>query len=222
MPSDTGDTGASETMRGWKFLERGRVAPFGGHVWPAPGSGAPGDWIQPPGGEVFACRMLDLPWWVNAELWEVELAAPVRTLATQIVGRRGRLLRRMAGWDEVALRAYGVACAERAREVSVSLLLREGRTADADALRQARGPLELYREAQHLATDGSRAATVIGYLAAAALRAAEGAAAAAAHHAADAAVVADGAAGALERELEWQARWIGERAGLAFPMVASV
>ena len=75
---------------------------------------------------------------------------------------------------------------------------------------------------QHLATDGSRAATVIGYLAAAALRAAEGAAAAAAHHAADAAVVADGAAGALERELEWQARWIGEHAGLAFPMVASV
>ena len=54
MLSDTGDTGASETMRGWKFLERGRVAPFGGHTWPAPGNGAPGDWIQPPGGEVFA------------------------------------------------------------------------------------------------------------------------------------------------------------------------
>jgi len=223
MPSDTGDTGASETMRGWKFLERDRVAPFGGHAWPAPGSGAPGDWIQPPGGEVFACRSSDLPWWVNAELWEVELAAPIRTLPTQIVGRRGRLLRRIAGWDEVALRAYGVACAERARDVAVSLLVREGRTSAADALRQTRGPLELYRVAQALATDAAtRGATVVGYVAAAALRAAEGAAAAAAHHAADAAVVADGTPGALEREVEWQARWIGERAGLPVPMMARV
>ena len=223
MPSDTGDTGASENMRGWKFLERGRVAPFGGHVWPAPGSAAPGDWIQPPGGEVFACRISDLPWWVNAELWEVELAAPIRTLPTQIVGRRGRLLRRIAGWDQAALRAYGVACAERARGVAVSLLLREGRAVDADALRRIEGPLELYRVSQGLAADAAtRGAIVVGYLAAAALRAAEGAAAAAAHHAADVAVTADGTPGALEREVEWQARWIGERAGLAARMASSV
>jgi hypothetical protein len=210
-------------MRAWKFLERGRVAPFGGHTWPAPGRGAPGDWIQPPGGEVFACRTSDLPWWVNAELWEVELAAPIRALPTQIVGRRGRLLRRMTGWDEPALRAYGIACAERARGVAVSLLLREGRTADAETLQQTRGPLELYRVSQELATDAAtRGAAVVGYLAAAALRAAGGAAAAAAHHAADAAVVADGTPGALEREIAWQARWIAARAGLAAPMVASM
>jgi hypothetical protein len=160
---------------------------------------------------------------VNAELWEVELAAPVRTLPTQIVGRQGRLLRRIVGWDPVALRAYGVACAERAREVAISLLLREGRAADAEALRRTGGPLELYRVSQGLATDAAtRGAIVVGYLAAAALRAAEGAAAAAAHHAADAVVLADGTTGALERELEWQARWIGERAGLTVPMVASV
>jgi len=221
MPSDTGDTGASETMRGWKFLERGRVAPFGGHTWPAPGNGAPGEWIQPPGGEVFACRILDLPWWVNAELWEVELAAPLRTLATQIVGHRGRLLRRMVGWDDSGLRAYGVACADRAREAAASLLVQERRTVDADALRRARGPLELYRVAQGMTTDAaSPGAMVVGYLAAAALRAAEGSAAAAAHHAADAAAIADGTPGALQRELEWQARWIVERAGLPAPVVA--
>ncbi len=221
MPSDTGDTGASETMRGWKFLERGRVAPFGGHTWPAPGNGSPGEWIRPPGGAVFACRTFDLPWWVNAELWEVELAAPIRTLPTQIVGQRGRLLRQMVGWDETGLRAYGVACAERARDVAVSVLLREGRTTEAGTLRRARGPLELYRVAQALGTDAATAGgTVVGYLAAAALRAAEGAAAAAAHHAADAAAVADGTPGALQREIEWQARWIVERAGLSAPMPA--
>src|SRR5215470_409656 len=108
MPSATGDTGASETMRAWKFLVRGRVAPFGGHVWPAPGSGAPGEWVLPPGGEVFACRIPDLPWWVNDELWEVELDGPIRSLPTQIAARRGRLIRRMVGWDEAALRAYGL------------------------------------------------------------------------------------------------------------------
>jgi len=210
-------------MRAWKFLERGRVAPFGGHVWPAPGSGAPGDWIRPAGGEVFACRIPDLPWWVNAELWEVELESPVRTLPTQIAGRRGRLLRRMLGWDEVAVRAYGVACAERARDLTVSILLHEGRSADADALRQTQSLLELYRVSQGLATDATTpGTTMVGYLAAAAFRAAEGAGAAAAHHAADVALIADGTPGALEREVEWQARWIVERGGLSMSAVAAV
>ena len=151
------------------------------------------------------------------------MGAPIRTLPTQIVGQRGRLLRRVLGWDEVALRAYGIACAERARGVTASLLLREGRTADAEELRQTRGPLELHRVSQRLATGAGTVGTIaVGYLAAAALRAAEGAAAAAAHHAADAAVIADGTSGALEREIEWQARWIAERAGLAVPVVAPV
>src|SRR5262249_6302383 len=174
MPSATGDTEASDTMRAWKFLERGRMAPFGGHVWPAPGHGAPGEWIQPAGGEVFGCRMSDLPCWVNAELWEVELEGPIRTLPTQIVGRRGRLLRRMVGWDELAPRAYAVACAERARDLAVSVLLHEGRDVDAEALRQARGPLELHRVSQAMATDArTPGSTMAGDVAAAALRAAE-------------------------------------------------
>ena len=223
MPSDTGDTGASEIMLAWKFLERGRVAPFGGHVWPTPGTDAPGPWIQPPGGEVFACRISDLPWWINAELWEVELEAPIRTLSTQVAGCRGRLLRRMVGWDDVALRAYGVACAERARDLVVSLFLREGRTADADALRQTRSPLELCRVSQGLAAEATTPATTMaGYVGASAFLAAEGRAAAAARHAADAAMAADGTPGVLEREIEWQARWIVERAGLGVPTVATV
>ena len=36
----------------------------------------------------------------------------------------------------------------------------------------------------------------------------------------DAAAVADGTPGALQREIEWQARWIVERAGLSAPMPA--
>ena len=223
MLSDTGDTGASETMLAWKFLARGRVAPFGGHVWPPPETGGPGPWIRPPGGEVFACRISDLPWWVNTELWEVELEEPIRVLPTQIAGRRGRLLRLMVGWNQLALRAYGTACAERARDLAICLFLREGRTADADALRQTRSPLELCRVAQGLATDATTpVATMAGYLSASAFRAAEGAAAAAARHSADAAMAAHGTHGVLEREIEWQARWIAECAGLGVPTSAAV
>src|SRR5262249_41516700 len=142
---------------------------------------------------------------------------------TQVAGRRGRLLRRMVGWDDVALRAYGVACAERARDLAVSVLLHEGRSADADALRQTRSPLEFYRVSQGLATDAATPGTTrAGYVPAAALRAAEGAGAAAARHSADVGLIADGTAGALEREIDWQARWIVERAGLVVPVVAAV
>jgi hypothetical protein len=35
-------------------------------------------------------------------------------------------------------------------------------------------------------------------------------------------MAADGTSGVLEREIEWQARWIVERAGLSVPTVATV
>ena len=50
MPSATGDTGAEQPMRAWKFLDPGRIAPFGGHVWPAPSTSGPGAWVEPAGG----------------------------------------------------------------------------------------------------------------------------------------------------------------------------
>ena len=61
MPSATGDTGAEQPMRAWKFLDTGRIAPFGGHVWPAPTTTGPGEWLRFPGREIFACRLDDLP-----------------------------------------------------------------------------------------------------------------------------------------------------------------
>ncbi|HUM09823.1 MAG TPA: hypothetical protein VLT82_02635 [Myxococcaceae bacterium] len=209
-------------MRAWKFLDPGRLAPFGGHVWPAPGNGAPGDWVEPEGG-VYACRSADLPWWIRPELWEVELDPPLRTLATQISARRGRLLRRIPAWDETAIRSYGVACAERARERTVEAFLREGRQEEAEALRRTRSMLELCRVAQGLASDvRTPASNAVGYLAAAAVRAAEGWGPAAALHAADTVVVATRDPDAFAREREWQARWIIERCELSAIPVAAV
>jgi hypothetical protein len=77
--------------------------------------------------------------------------------------------------------------------------------------------------AQELATDATTPGTATaGYVGASAYRAAEGAGAAAARHAADAAMAADGTPGVLEREIEWQSRWIVERAGLGVATVAAV
>ena len=222
MPSATGDTGAEQPMRAWKFLDPGRVAPFGGHVWPAPVGNAPGAWVEPAGG-VFACRLADLPWWIRPELWEVELGGPVRALPTQVGAPRGRLLRRVVAWNEPALRAYGVACAERARDSLVQAFLREGREEQAAALRATRSTLELYRVAQGLMVDArSPASNAVGYLAASAVRAAQGEAAAAALHAGDAAIVVSGEPDAFYGERKWQAAWIVDHCALSVEPVLAV
>jgi len=221
MPSATGEPGASEPMRAWKFLDVGRIAPFGGHVWPAPSGSAPGAWIRFPGREVFACRIDDLPWWIAPELWEVELERPLRALETQVAAPAGRLLRRVTSWDEPALRAYGDACAERARTLAVDALEREGRAGDAESLRAPRSMLELCRAARALAVDAAErtSSNLAGYAAESAMRAAEGVAAASANITANAAIIASGDPAAFHRERTWQSRWIAERCGLA-PLAA--
>ena len=224
MPSATGDTGAEPPMRAWKFLETGRIAPFGGHTWPAPSGDAPGAWVRFPGREIFACRLDDLPWWIATELWEVEIEAPVRALETQIAAAAGRLLRRIDAWDGPALRAYGVACAERARDLAIQSLIRDGRAEEAQALGRARSMLELSRVARGYAGEGRvrLSANLAGYVAETSMRASEGAAAAAANIAANAAVVALADPSAFDRERQWQARWISEHAGLTAVPVAAV
>lgn len=224
MPSDTGDTGAEQSMRAWKFLDAGRVAPFGGHTWPAPTSSGAGAALRFPGREVFACRIEDLPWWIAAELWEVQLEGPIRALETQLAAAGGRLLRRVTAWDAQTLRGYGVACAERARDLAVVALRGDGRTDEARALAEARSILELSRIARSLAGEARArlSSNLAGYVAESSTRAAEGAAAAAANIAANAAVLAQGDPSVFAGERRWQAEWIAEHAGLAQVPVAAV
>ncbi|HEY1908966.1 MAG TPA: hypothetical protein VGG91_23185 [Myxococcaceae bacterium] len=211
-------------MRAWKFLETGRIAPFGGHTWPATAGDAPGAWVRFPGREIFACRLDDLPWWIAAELWEVELEPPVRALETQIAAAAGRLLRRIDAWDGAALRAYGVACAERARDLAIESLTRDGRAEEAQDLGRARSMLELSRVARAYAGGGKArlSSNLAGYVAETSMRASEGAAAAAANITANAAVVALADPSAFDRERQWQARWIAEHTGLVAVPVAAV
>jgi hypothetical protein len=99
-------------MIAFKFLQAGGIAPFTGFHWTR------GTWVEGPanggaGTGVHACRIGDLPYWVDDELWRVELDGEVVERKTQVEARRGRLLDRVAAWDP---RTFAEACAQRARE----------------------------------------------------------------------------------------------------------
>jgi hypothetical protein len=139
-------------MRAYKFLRPGRVGPFSGFEWPA------GEWVEAGGGElcvrgIHACRLEDLPYWITRELWEIELDGAVHEEARKLVAERGRLVRRVEGWDSDAGRRFAEACAERARE-----------RADAAAGRRAAGIAGYAGDAAANASKGKVA--VVGYIAA--------------------------------------------------------
>jgi len=81
--------------------------PFGGDRWPEPGTwttGARGSHIR------------HLPVWIAAELWLVELDGSVHEVGTQLRADRGRLIRRIRGWDSEAALAFAASCAARIAE----------------------------------------------------------------------------------------------------------
>jgi len=101
----------------YKFLRAGSVGPFTGFRW------APGVWVEsaraaPCGQGVHACRVDDLPFWVNEELWEVELGGDLVAAGRKVVAPRGRLVRRIGAWTESASRELADAAAARARALS--------------------------------------------------------------------------------------------------------
>jgi hypothetical protein len=100
----------------YKFLDRGRVAPFTGVQWPEPGSWLENDRVELCVSGVHACRVGDLPYWLRTELWEVELDdGDVIEGERLVVARRGRLLRRIEGWTEQVAAEFGASCAAEAR-----------------------------------------------------------------------------------------------------------
>ncbi|HEY5676488.1 MAG TPA: hypothetical protein VIR81_06885, partial [Myxococcales bacterium] len=131
-------------------LRAGSVAPFTGFVW------VPGAWVSgraAQGEGVHACRVAQLPWWVDDELWRIELGAPVVERATQLEAARGRLLQRVTAWQP---QAFAQACAARAR---------------AHALQAPSAELEDYAARAERAPAGS--AAFIAAVAAVAVRGAE-------------------------------------------------
>ncbi len=205
-------------MIAYKFLTAGAAAPFTGRPWPLPGPRAPGAWIVAPQGDlarygVHACRVEDLSYWPDEELWLVELGGTILHQPCQLVAARGRLLQRIAAWNVDSAREYAVACAWRARDVAVEALGRGGLVAEEAALRACMDLVSLQATATTLAGDGPRDATrgLVAYVAGAAMRARQGRYPEASLQCAHlGAALAGGEAGA-EHERAWQARWLAHR-----------
>lgn len=110
-------------MIAYKFLRAGRVGRFSGVWWPAPG-----EWLQGGGGEraceprVHACRLEDLPEWMDQELWRVELDGRVAVDCGKLVADRGRLVERIEAWDAAFMAEFAQACALRARDCALTVL----------------------------------------------------------------------------------------------------
>lgn len=98
----------------YKFLTTGSVGRFTGFGWTA------GAWVDTEGpdpcrGGIHACRVQDLPIWLDEELWEIELAGDVVAGDRKIVATRGRLAKRIEQWTPELSRQFGRFCAQRTR-----------------------------------------------------------------------------------------------------------
>ena len=104
-------------VNAFKFLRSGSIAPFTGFRW------EPERWVEagkamPCECGIHACRSSDLPFWINDELWEMELDGEVIASGHKVVAPRGRLIRRVEAWTEAAAQELGDTSAARARALA--------------------------------------------------------------------------------------------------------
>ena len=108
-------------MRAYKFLSEDGLGVFSRFAWPLPVAG-PGAWVESEvetcRAGIHACRTGDLPFWVAAALYEIELDGDVEEQQLKVVAPRGRLVQRIDGWDGKVRVAYGHMCFTRAHELA--------------------------------------------------------------------------------------------------------
>jgi len=91
----------------YKFLRPGRIGPFTHAAWPAPGT-----WMEAEGppelcrSGIHAVLPAALPRWMTEELWQVDLEGAVPRDDGIVLAHRGRLVARIAAWNDDTARAY--------------------------------------------------------------------------------------------------------------------
>jgi hypothetical protein len=169
-PSPATDGASTERERALKFLEPERLAPFSRTRWPDPHSSDPwvsaGDAAMCLAG-VHACTIEAAPFWLNDELWIVELEGVSERTERKVVAHRGRLVERVEAWNEGARQRFGAACVGIARSAAVEILA-ERQPRDAQALAERALDAGLAEDAAQRAGDvgvDSRARAAWNYLA---------------------------------------------------------
>jgi hypothetical protein len=119
-------------VKALKFLAPGAVGRFSGFAWPRPSAHGPGAWVEAADmlascmHGIHVCLPAHVPYWMDSELWLVELGGERIEASSMVVSRRARLLRPVEDWSESALGEFGEFCLRRARDVA-ERALREGR-----------------------------------------------------------------------------------------------
>lgn len=209
-------------MIAYKFLARGAVSPFSGVAWPPPSGADPGGWVARSSGSgqelwIHGCRPVDLPYWVDTELWRVELSDPARPVRHEVQAERGRLLERIDGWGPESRHAFTLQCALRTAGFAAEALRQEGRDAEARRLSSCETLDDFAAAAEALGQKPlpDRCRHLLGYCGDAAVWSRIGNARCVPYIASIAAADLRADPAAMEEERAWQARWLCGRLGIA-------
>jgi hypothetical protein len=102
-------------MQAYKFLAPDGSGRFSGFLW------EPKRWVDTPEPielcrrGIHACRNDQLPYWLDEQLWSIELERAVE-FDEVLLAPRARLLAPVEAWNMEAAREFGLACVERIRE----------------------------------------------------------------------------------------------------------
>jgi hypothetical protein len=199
----------------YKFLAGGRRGRFSGFTWPEPGI-----WVRDDGpldacrSGIHACAVEHLPFWLDLELWTVELEGEVLTRGNQLIGAGGRLLEQVSAWDQACGQDYAEACARRGAHHAIGALRAAGFDAAAERIELAGSVEELRATAAELAAAHPELPIAVAMARDGARRAVTGAVPTAAYIAAHTAARVGGA-DAYAAERRWQSGWLVDRLGLA-------
>lgn len=243
----------SKSTHAFKFLSEGGRGIFSDFRWPLPWNGTPGSWVtaglplEPCVNGIHVCREDDLPYWIDDELWVIELRGEVTTHDRMIVAEEGRLVTMIADWNRETAMSFAEVSALRARDAAAEALRSAGRGEEAAALESTADITSIAEAAQTIVRAGVSAESTSVSFAADAAALARGArpeatpqdtaspgspsaGAIAANLAYVVAHIAGCAAGppgtaeyeaAAERERAWQRRWFRDLVAESPPVVSS-
>ena len=142
------------TAATYAFLDPAATDYVSGVRWPVPDDRGPGPWLEAGADSQLRGYPADqLLWWLDQQLWEVELAGDVRETDRSVLGARGRLVAPVVAWTPEVAHDLTTACALRLRDRAVVALEADDRGAEAAVLGAA-GDLESIAEAAALAASG--------------------------------------------------------------------
>ena len=117
-------------MRAYAFLDPAATDYVSGVRWPVPDDRGPGAWLEAGADSPLRGYPADqLLWWLDQQLWEVELAGDVHETDRSVLGARGRLLAPVDAWTPDVARELTTDCALRLRDRAVVALEADDREA---------------------------------------------------------------------------------------------